>query len=203
MGVTAGLGGLSFLGGLLPRKTQQTQTQTSSPTYDSTASPVRSLVQQQILSRLQGDQNPALTAGYTGSSLNNINDAYNAAKQNVMNTLTARGLGRSPVVGSAAATLDSGRAGAAGNFLNSLPLLQRQLQTEDLGLGQNFFLTGQGTTGTGAGTSSGGGGLAGGFTNLAGMLGYLQQKGAFGNGSRGTGLPGTPSLNYAYDPTGG
>jgi len=159
--------GLSFAGGLFGNKSKQTTT----PNYG----PLQGLIQDLIRRRLQGSQD---MSGYTAQGMQNVNHTYDLIGQSQANDLTARGLGTSPVAGAVDATRQNARGGAIANFQNSVPLLQRQLQGDDLGLAGSLF-GGRTTTG------DEGGGLAGGFTNLAAMLGYLQKKNAFGRGGGG------------------
>lgn len=99
------------------------------PTYD----PYQAEMRDQIL-RMLSDRATGATdlSGYTGQGLRTINDAA-ALKQKALNSILAsRGLSYSPVAASAMGNLESSRVGEAVNFMNQLPLLQRQLQGEDL-----------------------------------------------------------------------
>jgi hypothetical protein len=98
--------------------------------------------------------------------------------QHLANDLTSRGLSRSPVAGTADEQLQQGRAANIADFQGNIPLVNRQLQNQDLGLAAAFLQGGRGTTGTGQQTS--GGGVGGSFDSVAQMLGYLYGKGAFG-----------------------
>lgn len=175
-----GAGG-AVAGGALANRGKQTSTTT--PTYDPASQALRAKVYGMISDRL--GQGPQDMRGYAGTGLADINETYNLAGQNLENTLTSRGLASSPVAGAGAARLQASRAGSIARFQNSIPLLQRGLQTEDLGLATSAFNTGRGVTSTG--TAESGGGAAGSFTNLAGYLGYLIGSGAFAKQGSGTG----------------
>lgn len=78
-------------------------------------------------------------SGYTTSSLQNINAASDLRTKAMNNILAARGLSNSPVSANALGRIESGRIGEQLNFMNSIPLLQRQLQGEDLDQFSQFF----------------------------------------------------------------
>jgi hypothetical protein len=160
--------GLSFLGGLVGNKQKSATSRNYGP------------LQQQLLDlirkRLSGS---ADLSGYTSGGIQDINRTYDTIAQSQSNDLTARGLGTSPVAGAVDATRQNARAGSIAGFRNSIPLLQRQLQGDDLGLAASLF---GGRTSTG----ESGGGLGGGFDSLSTMLGYLMKSGAFGRGGGGS-----------------
>jgi hypothetical protein len=177
------LSGLSALGGLFHHKDKSQQTSTSTPTLSPQFQPLQALLLQQAMKRLQGG---GLPQGYENQGVAGINKTFGLADMALQNRLTARGLGRSNIAGSALGRLETGRAGAIGQFENSLPLLQRDLQNEDLQFGQGLLGMGRGTATTGTGTNTSGGGIGGGFEDFASMLGYLMGQGAFG-GKKGGG----------------
>lgn len=184
----------STAGGALANRGSQTAS--TSPTL----SPEFQGLQGQVLKMIQGrlGTDPNL-AGYTGSGVSQINNGFNLAKQASDNNLTARGLATSPIAANVDATREAGRASAVTGFRNSIPLLSRELQTQDLGLAGNVLNMGHGSTSTG--TTASGGGAAGAFTNLAQYLGYLHGKGAFGGGQQGLYPVGGNGTNYAPSPT--
>lgn len=167
LGPVLGLGA-SAVGGALGNKS----TQTSTPTMDPAYGPLQSMILGQVQNRLA---NGTDLSGYTGSGISNINQGYNAIKTSQNNDLTARGLASSPVAGAVDATRENARAGDIASFRNSIPLLQRQFQNEDLGSATNLLGLGRGVNTTG----NYGGGAGGAATNLAGMLGYLTAQGMF------------------------
>lgn len=182
-------GGASIAGGALANKGSQTSS--TSPTI----APEYQGLQGQILNLIKGrlSTDPNLT-GYTGTGVAQINSGFNTAAQTQENDLTRRGLATSPIAATVDATRNNARVGAVTDFRNSIPLLARSLQTQDLGLGTNLLNMGRGSTSTG--TTESGGGAAGAFTNLAQYLGYLTGKGAFSKGSA-TALP-IPGTNGGY-----
>lgn len=179
--------GASLIGGLFKKKQTQASTSTMAPTLDPAFGPLQSTIMNQVMARLKGG-GPDLS-GYAGSGVADINHTFDLIKQSQGNNLTARGLASSPVAGVVDANRDMARGGEIARFQNSLPLLSRELQNQDLGFAANFLNAGRGTTSTSTGSATGGGGLAGGFENLAGMLGYLISTGKLG----GNGLPGYSS----------
>lgn len=141
-------------------------------------------------------------SGYTAGGVRDINRTFDLAGQSTANNLTARGLSGSPVAGAADASRNVARAGAIGNFRASIPLVQRDLQGQDLGLAGSLLGFGRGTTSTGntTGTQSLGGGAAGSFENLASMLGYLSATGQLGRFSAPGSVPSStiPGTNGGF-----
>lgn len=176
------------VGGAIPNKSTQTQTSTSTPTYDPQSQGIRDLIAGIIGKRLSDN---SLPSGYETTGIQGINQTHDAIASRLNADLTARGLGTSPVAGVVNTRATLARAGDIGGFRTRLPLIQRDLQTQDLGLAGEFANTGRGTTSTGTGSTSSGGGAGGAFSNLAEMLGYLTGKGAFGRKSpmQGGGMP--------------
>lgn len=165
---------LSFAGGLLNNKASSKSTTT--PTYGAEYSPLLQTMRRLALARLQ---QPTDLSPYRASGMQTINQAFGNARMASNNDLTARGLSTSPVAGAVDTNNQNARAASLAGFENSLPLLARQLQAEDIGLAGGVANMGRGSTTTGS--ESGGGGLAGGVTQLAQFLGYASGKGAFGN----------------------
>lgn len=99
------------------------------PTYDPYQAEMRDRIMESLYGRAMGATD---LSGYTGQGLRTINDA-SAQKQRILNqVLASRGLSYSPVAASATGNLESQRVGESVNFMNQIPLLQRQLQGEDL-----------------------------------------------------------------------
>lgn len=172
------LGGASFLGGLFGHKDKkQTQTQTTSTQLSPQANSLNDLILGQIRNRLAGS---ADLSGYRAEGQKTINDTFGNVGTALSADLTARGLSDSPAAVAPLSRLAVGRAGSMAQFLNSLPLLQRQMQGDDLQFAQSqFALQPRTTTTTGVGTAQGQP-LAGGFADLGQMLGYLIGSGQFG-----------------------
>lgn len=201
-------GGLALAGGAINKKTTTTGSSTSSvsPTMAPEYQGLQGQILQMMTQRLGSD--PNLT-GYTGQGVNQINNGFNLAGQTQENDLTRRGLATSPIAANVDATRNSARVGAISDFRNSIPLISRQLQTQDLGLATNLLGFGRGTTGTGTSTSetAEGGGAAGAITNLAEQLGYLKGNGSFAGSPNGVdpstalangqrSMPGNPALQF-------
>ncbi len=162
--------------GAIPDHTSSASTPTMDPTYQ----PMRDQLLDLITKRLNSSTD---LAGYSAGGQEGINHTFDLIKQSQGNDLTARGLSTSPVAGAVDATRENARGGQMATFLNSIPLLQRELQGQDIGMGADMLNFGRGTTTTG----SSGGGLGGVAGNLAAYIGYLQGKGSFKNPN---GLPG-------------
>lgn len=164
--IPAGLSLFSFLGGLFGNKSEQSQSSTLDPAYG----PLQQLLLKHIQSRLT---NPSgLPAGYETGGVRDINKSYDLTEQNLGNRLTASGLSSSPIAGNAYGQSQRARAGDIGTFRANLPLVQRQLQDQDLNLASSLLNFGRG----GMVSGSSGGGVGGGFDSLATMLGYLYGK---------------------------
>jgi len=172
-----GLAG-SFFGGLGGEKSKQQSTSTTTPTISPQFKPLQDLLLQQAMRRLNGA--PTDLTGYESQNIGNINKTFGLADMALQNRLRARGLSRSNIAGAGDARIETGRAGAIANFQSGLPLLQRQLANEDIGMAASLLPLGRGTTTTSTGKGSQGGGAAGGFEDFGTMLGYLIGLGAFG-----------------------
>ncbi len=180
-------GGVAAAAGALPDKSSATSTTTATidPAFQGLRDRLLALTAQRLNSS-------ADLSGYGASGIQNINHAYDVARQSSDNNLTARGLGTSPVAGAVDQSRENARIGQVAGFQNSLPMLQRDLQAQDLGLGRDLLTYGRGSTTTG--NTSRGGGAAGAAGGLAAYLGYLSGKGAF---KYGTGAGSTPDAGMS------
>ena len=185
----AGVG--SLIGGALSnrgQRTSQTGTQTSMPALDPAFSGLQGSILNMVQNRLSSGS--ALPSGYGAGQISNINRTYNLAGQNLSNTLVARGLSGSPVAANAAANLQQARAGSIVDMERGLPLLEREMQNQDLASALQALQLGRGQTSTMSSASTGAGNaLGGGATSLMNMLSYLYGAGKFG--AAGNGMPGT------------
>ena len=118
------------------RTQKQTHEKTQTPIEPAEYGPLGNKLRQIALSRLQSG---GLPAGYEEGGLDKISDSYRSIQRNLGDRLTARGLGRSPIAGQAMLQSELGRAGDVGRFRRELPLLERQLATQDFALGQGLF----------------------------------------------------------------
>lgn len=166
--------GLSALGGVLsnrPKKTTQTTTQTDSPEMATFRDQLLKLHQQRLGSS-------ADLSGYKAGGLQTINNTFGQAQTGLNAELTARGLSDSPAAVAPIANMAGARSGSMSQFLNSLPMLQRQLQGEDLQSASGFYgMQPRTTTTTGTGS---GNMLGGGINSAADMLAFLYGSGMFG-----------------------
>lgn len=185
----------SALGGLFGN-TQGARTSTSSSTITPGENPqvagIGSMLRSMYAAKLGA---PTPLAGYSANGLQSINDTFAGIKQNSDNSLTARGLASSPMAATADTNINTARGSQMASFLNNLPLLQRQMQNEDLSSASNFYnaqprpMTQNGTN-VGAGSAA-----AGAFSSAATMLAYLQGKGMLGGGSGGGSGSGSSGLS--------
>lgn len=184
------LGGASFLGGLFGNRKQTStsrSTSTTTPTLDPQFSPLQQMLLSSVQSRLA---NPSsLPASYETQGIADINRNFDLVAQARDNSLAARGLSASPVAGAADAKAGVARAGEIGRFQAQIPLLNREMQTQDLGIASLLLNQGRGsTTSTTSTGTQPGNMLGGGLNNLAGMLGFLYGQGMFGGGGASPGL---------------
>lgn len=175
----------SAISGALARKGSSTQTSSTMPQVDPVYGGLRDILLKNATSRLTSG---GLPEGYETGGVRNINHTYDLIGQNQQNSLTARGLGTSPIAGAVDASRNLGRAGQIADFQTNLPLVQRQLQNEDFGMANNLLSHGYGSTSTGTQNYSQGGGASGAFSDVGSMLGFLMASGAFK--PQGNGLPG-------------
>lgn len=155
-GIGGGLAGL-FGGG----KQQQTQTNgtitnntssTSNGSYSN--NPVFTGLQNALINQFTSGaaslyNQSTNMAPYTASGLQQINNTANASATAENANLAARGLSFSPAAATAQTQGRQAQAGQQSQFLNSIPLLQRQLQQQSLGqLMQAFQVIPTGSTGT-------------------------------------------------------
>lgn len=187
--------GISTLGGWFANRGRS---QSSTPTLDPSLQSLQSTIQGMLQQRLA--QPSALPAGYEAGEISNINRVFDLVGQRSANDLTARGLGTSPVAGVVEGNNQLARGSSIVELLQRIPMLNRQLQNDDLAMGSNLLAQGRGMTTQQSGNPAGGA-----FSNLAGMLGYLMESGRLGGRSTGVrnpnlpvtpgfpgGLPGTP-----------
>ncbi len=167
--------GIAGIGGALSN-TQGARTSTSMPTITPGYQSLADLLKARALSRLNMGTD---MGGYTAGGINNINGAFDNAAIGTNAGLEARGLATSPVAAAVAGHANTARAGDIATFLNSIPLLQRQLQNQDMAAATGQVADfGRGQTNVGAGSAVGGA-----FTSAAEMLAYLKGKGALNGGT--------------------
>lgn len=207
--IPALMAGGSFLGGLFGnrQKNKQTGSSTSTvmPQWDPAFTGLRDLILPITMKRLTDPQ--SFSKQLTERGVSDINRTYDLAEQGLQNSLTARGLGSSPIAASGAGRLAGGRAGDIVSLLRDMPLIERDMQNQDLAFAQGVLGMGRGTTATGTSTSEGsgsyGGGIGGGLQSMMTMLQYLYGSGAFGGGGGGTlnGTYGSDRFGYSQHPS--
>jgi hypothetical protein len=189
------MGGLSALGGIFGNKKQ---TQTSMPKVNPAYTPIQQALISSIMERLRSPS--SLPSGYEAGQIRDINNTYGLAGQNLSNRLTARGLGSSPVAATGLTNMGIARAGQISTMQGTLPLLERQMQNEDLSMAGNVLRTGMGQETTTPSNMVGGA-----FTSAANMLAFLYGQGSFtpksgstvAAGGGVTNIPGLPGVAIA------
>jgi hypothetical protein len=155
--------------------------------------PLQQLMIQRATDKLR---NPTgLPAGYETGGINAINDTFDTGQQTLENTLSARGLSRSPIGGTPLARMQGNRLSSISNFRTNLPLVQRQLQQEDQASAFDLLRLGNGSTST---FNTSGNAAGGTMEGLAQMLGFLYGQGAFGKGGVSGKMPVGTSVPNLY-----
>lgn len=189
LALAAGLIGASALGGALSNRSK---TSTSKSSYDntSTSTPVVPAEQGALYSAMLGNVQKRLAGqtplyGYEANGLAGINNTFNPIAQSIQNRMVASGQAGGPGAATALNSLDVARGTQAAQFRNSLPLLQNQLDLQNLGAaGTVYGLGPKGQTTTSSGTATGSattpGNVAGGaFNGIGSALGFLIGQGSF------------------------
>lgn len=172
--ISIGLLGASLLGGIFGNR-KKTQTSTTTPTMAPEYGPLQSVLINNAMSRLSSPS--SLPAGYETGGTKAINDTFDVGQQSLENTLSARGLSRSPVAATPLSRLQGSRLSSIAQFRNNIPVLNRQMQNEDMGFASNLLSMGRGTTSTGTTPSNM---VGGGISDVASMLGFLYGGGRLG-----------------------
>lgn len=182
------LSGASLIGGMFGNKGggKQTSTSTTTPTLDPAFKGLQDIILPNIINRLKG---PALPPGIGEMNTAAINKTYANAQTGLANTLTARGLGTSPVAGAAEAQLQGNRAGDIVRMKQTLPILEMEQQRANLMDALQALQLGRGTQTNSTVTGGGGAGskIGGGISGLASMLGFLYGSGQLNLGGAGGG----------------
>ena len=168
------IAGAATVAGDVIGNTAGARTSTSAPVISPEFQPLATLLRNRATQRLQSGFD---TAPLASTGISDINNVYSGIKQSIGNDLTARGLSTSPIAGTVGANVDLARAANITNFLNTLPMMQRQMQNQDLALAGNVLGEfGTGRTATGAGSA-----LGAGLGSAGEVLAYLNGLGAFQN----------------------
>lgn len=129
--ITAGLSAVSGLFGAKPKKTITDSTQDSStnPNFSPLQNSLMQMFTSGAMSRYQKGTD---LGGYTAGGLRTINNHAGVQDLATRNILASRGLSYSPAAATSQIQNENSRLGQSSDFLNSIPLLQRQLQGQDL-----------------------------------------------------------------------
>ncbi len=178
--ITSGISALAGLFGNKSKPIQQTNTSTTQQNFSPLQQSLMDMFSKGAIDRYQQGTD---LGGYTAGGLRQINQTADLRKLATQNILGARGQSFSPSAGVADIQGENSRLSDSSNFLNSIPLLQHQMQGADLDQLIRAFssIPGSSTTtqkGTGlvggnplAGTLSGlGAGLNAPYTNNDGSI---------------------------------
>ncbi len=168
----------SAISGALANRNKNQQTSTTMPQIDPKFQGLQNMIMPSIMNRLQ--QPSALPAGFQETGTEAINDTFKGASMNLDNQLRNRGLSRSPIAGRAVGNLESKRFSDINKFKTQLPMMERDLQNQDLQQAMQLLAMGRSGGSITTNTSAGPGALNGGISGMAQMLGFLYGSGAFG-----------------------
>jgi hypothetical protein len=109
--------------------------------------------------------------GYTAAGIDKINTSADASKMARDNMLAARGLSASPIAGNADVMGETARAGDIASFENTIPLVQRDMASDDWAKSLQLFAQrpiGKSSTGTSETSQSPWGAILGALAGGAG-----------------------------------
>ena len=159
---------------------KQQATSTAMPVEPQQYSGLFSKIMEMIMGRMGSS---ADLSGYAAGGVQDINKTFDAAQGSLENSLTSRGLSASPIAGQSDIQREIARAGQIGQFRAGLPMLQRQLQGQDLGTAMQFF--GQRPLGQTTTSSASGSQQSSIFDQMAKVLGSFMGQGLFKGGGLG------------------
>jgi len=155
--ITAGISGLAGLfGGRVKQKQEQTQhsvtnqnqnttsqqrqnqsyVNSSMPQYGGYEGNIKNYILGKLMNKTQESQN---VDPYIAAGMKQINSGADLKQKIIQAQLAARGLSGSPMGAFGAAANESSRIGDIVNLRSSAPILQRQMQNEDMTNLMNFF----------------------------------------------------------------
>jgi hypothetical protein len=114
--------------------TKTTGTSTTAPNL----SPAASSLVDKLIGQYSKLSQPLDLTGYTANQIRNINTNSDINSKVADQILASRGLSTSPISGTVAAGNQQNRMGQISNLEGSIPLLQQQLQTQNLQQAANF-----------------------------------------------------------------
>jgi hypothetical protein len=144
----------NYINNLIRSSTTGTTGTTAAGTTTPNISPQAQALINQLTQKYMTLQPPSMT-GYGAQQTANINAGANAQEQAVNNIMASRGLGTSPVAATAQAGVEQNRVNQITGMQQQLPILQQQMNLQNLAQAGNFAAsipygqtTGQTTTGT-------------------------------------------------------
>lgn len=160
------------------------------PVITSEYQPLDALMRGIMTNRLSGGS--SLPQGYAESGIRGINESYEGADQAARNMAARRGLSGEQTY-AIASPANRARAGQIADFRANMPLLERQMQNEDIGITQGLQSAfGRGEAGNSSqwsnGTSSNYGTQTSPFTasDLSSLMGVLAPPSPYQSGKTGT-----------------
>lgn len=181
--VTMGISALAgLLGGGKPKVTTTTSDTSSSSSgqFDQSSTPILSQAQNDLIDYFTNAAKNKFNAGapdlsgYTAGGLQNINDAGDLKSKIMANTLASRGLSFSPAAAFSQVQPQSDRLAQSSSFLNTIPLVKKQLEDQNFqNLLDSFKLLPTGTSASGTSSQSGTSSTKGTTTQPGNALGGL------------------------------
>jgi hypothetical protein len=117
--------------------TDQKQKSSTTPVEDPAYAGLKTQLLNMAMAKLNGSKTSL--AGYEGTGIANINNAFDATNMARENALTSRGLATSPIAGNADIMAQNSKAGQMATFENTLPLIQRDMDLQDWTQAFNVF----------------------------------------------------------------
>ena len=174
----AGLGGIAGAYGNQSNTSGNGTTNGTSTTTPNLSPELQALIDQ-IMKQAGGLTTPSLS-GYQAQQTQGINHNADLQSQSVNNIMASRGLATSPVAGTAQAGVEQQRFGQINQMNEGLPLLQNQMNLQNLGAASSaasMVPKGSTTSGNQTTTNSGnqtqGGGVGGAVGGIASILASL------------------------------
>ena len=195
----SGLAGL--FGGGQQQETSGTQSTTGTQNTSSSTTPNLSPIQQNLINQFTTGAENQYNQGtnlqpYTASGLQQIGATGQSNMQNIGSTLAQKGLQYSPAAGNAYTQNAINTGNQQSQFLNQIPLLQRQMQQQNIqGLESAFQIQPTATSSTGTTNSSS-------TTNQQGTVSGNPTAGLFGGLAAGTAAV-LPGLMNSFSGSGG
>lgn len=178
------MGGMALASYLANRNKKNPKTTTRNP-LDPEFGPLQASVLSRSMARLDPRTRSSLPNGFEQTGIRGINDTFSAGRGNLENILTSRGLSTSPIAANVLGRHEGARLGNIGNFRTQLPLLNRELENEDIGIASRLLGMGRNTTEQEFQEPNNTAGNV--AMDVMSMLGYMYGQGAFRGGGGGRG----------------